>query len=48
MAESLKKKAPNLVVPTSWVGKARGVIGGHYTEMDPKVNNLNCQDLTNG
>ena len=37
MEKILKKKAPNLVAPTSWVGKVGGVIEANYTTQDPKV-----------
>ncbi|MFZ7141860.1 hypothetical protein ACLSY0_02260 [Avibacterium avium] len=32
--ERLKKKAPNLVVPTSWVGKVGGVIEADCKHID--------------
>ncbi|MFZ7129663.1 hypothetical protein [Avibacterium avium] len=32
--ERLKKKAPNLVVPTSWVGKVGGVIEADYKQIE--------------
>ncbi|MFU2077221.1 hypothetical protein [Avibacterium endocarditidis] len=33
--ERLKKKAPNLVAPTSWVGKVGGVIEADCKQIKP-------------